>query len=163
MQQFGGEKGVLPMNWRTGMRCAGMTLVELLIVLLILSTLSAIGWRSLLRQRDAVALQEAANAVTRVLNLGRAVAISRRETIRLQARTGEILLLTSDGTAVARLRIGPGTELPVDSVQVRPATIRFNSRGHAGAGSIYLWRRRTTVRLVCNFLGRVRREVLSGP
>jgi prepilin-type N-terminal cleavage/methylation domain-containing protein len=163
MQQFGGEKRVLPVNWRTGMGRAGMTLIELLIVLLILSTLSAIGWKSLRRQRDAVALQEAANAVTRILNLGRAVAISRRETIRLQARTGEILLLSSDGATVARLRIGPGTELPVDSVRARPATIRFNSRGHAGAGSIYLWRRGTTVRLVCNFLGRVRREVLSGP
>jgi prepilin-type N-terminal cleavage/methylation domain-containing protein len=145
------------------MQRSGTTLIELLIVLLVLSTLSAIGWRGLRRYRDAAALQEAANAVTRVLNLGRTVAISRRETVGLRSQASELLLLSSDGSVIARLQIGPGTELPVDSVRVRPATIRFNSRGHAGAGSIYLWRRGTTVRLVCNFLGRVRREVLSGP
>lgn len=142
---------------------AGTTLIELLIVLLIFSTISAIGWRGLRRFRDAAALQEASNAVTRVLNLGRAMAISRRETVGLRSQARELLLLSSDGSVIARLQIGPGTELPVDSVRVRPTTIRFNSRGHAGAGSIYLWRRGTTVRLVCNFLGRVRREVLSGP
>ena len=142
---------------------AGTTLIELLIVLLIFSTISAIGWRGLRRFRDAAALQEASNAVTRVLNLGRAMAISRRETVGLRSQASELLLLSSDGSVIARLQIGPGTELPVDSVRVRPTTIRFNSRGHAGAGSIYLWRRGTTVRLVCNFLGRVRREVLSGP
>ena len=142
---------------------AGTTLIELLIVLLIFSTISAIGWRGLRRFRDAAALQEASNAVTRVLNLGRAMAISRRETVGLRSQARELLLLSSDGSVIARLQIGPGTELPVDSVRVRPTMIRFNSRGHAGAGSIYLWRRGTTVRLVCNFLGRVRREVLSGP
>ncbi len=145
------------------MQRSGMTLIELLIVLLLLSTVSAIGWHSLRRFRDAAALQEAANAVTRILNLGRAAAISRRETIGLRVGGGELLLISGDGAVIARLEIGPGAELPVDSVRVRPATIRFNSRGHAGAGSVYLWRRGVTVRLVCNFLGRVRREVLPGP
>jgi prepilin-type N-terminal cleavage/methylation domain-containing protein len=145
------------------MRRAGMTLIELLIALVILSTLSAIGWRGLRRYRDAAALQEAANAVTRALNFGRNSAMARRETIRLRVGAGELLLLSPDGVPVFRLPIGPGTELPVDSVVVRPATIRFNSRGHAGAGSVYLWRHNVTVRLVCNFLGRVRREVLSKP
>ena len=162
MQRFG-ERQALSTNREARVRRSGMTLIELLIVLLLLSTVSAIGWKGLRSFRDAAALQDAANAVTRLLKLGHAVAIARRETIGLRAGTGELILVAGDGTVIARLEIGPGAELPVDSVRVRPSTIRFNSRGHAGAGSIYLWRRGVTVRLVCNFLGRVRREVLTGP
>lgn len=145
------------------MRRAGMTLIEMLTALVVLSTAAAIGWSGLRRYRSAAALGGAAVAVSRHIALGRTLAVSRRETIRLQAGPHDLVLLAPDGGRLARLEVGKDTELPVDSIRVRPATIRFNARGHAGAGSVYLWLDGRGVRLVCNFLGRVRREFIPAP
>ncbi len=140
------------------MRQAGLTLIELLIALVVVVTLGALGWSGLHRMREVAALDGAARAVTRQLSLGRSLAVARREPIRLRAGAGHLGLFDSRGTRLAGLDIGPGGELPVDSLVLRPATIRFNARGHAGAGSVYLYRGGRGIRLVCNFLGRVRRE-----
>jgi prepilin-type N-terminal cleavage/methylation domain-containing protein len=144
-------------------RQAGLTLVELLIALVLLTTVAALGWSGLRHARDAAALEGAARSVMRQLSLGRNLAVARREPIRLRAGPSYLALYASDGSRLSALEVGPGGELPVDSVDVRPAAIRFNARGHAGAGSIYLWKGRRGVRLVCNFLGRVRREPVSVP
>ena len=144
------------------MRHAGYTLVELLIGLVLLSTILALGWSGLRRARDAAALEGAARSVMRQLTLGRNLAVARRETVRLRAGPTGIGLYAADGSLLSGLDVGPGGELPVDSVDVRPSTIRFNARGHAGAGSIYLWKGSHGIRLVCNFLGRVRREPVPG-
>jgi prepilin-type N-terminal cleavage/methylation domain-containing protein len=143
-------------------RQAGYSLVELLIGLVLLSTILALGWSGLRHARDAAALEGAARSVMRELTLGRNLAVARREPIRLRAGPTDLGLYAADGSRLSVLDIGPGRELPVDSVDVRPSTIRFNARGHAGAGSIYLWKGRRGIRLVCNFLGRVRREPVSG-
>ncbi len=144
------------------MRQAGLTLVELLIALVLTATVSALSWTALRSARDAAALEGAARSVSRQLALGRNLAVARREPIRLRAGPTDLGLYASDGTRISSLEVGPGGELPVDSVEVRPSTIRFNARGHAGAGSIYLWKGRRGIRLICNFLGRVRRESVSG-
>ena len=144
------------------MRQAGYTLVELLIGLVLLGTILALGWSGLRRARDAAALEGAARSVMRQLTLGRNLAIARREPIRLRAGPTDLGLFAVDGSRLSSLDIGPGAELPVDSVEVRPSTIRFNARGHAGAGSIYLWKGHRGIRLICNFLGRVRRVSVSG-
>ncbi|MFO7587607.1 MAG: prepilin-type N-terminal cleavage/methylation domain-containing protein [Gemmatimonadota bacterium] len=140
------------------MRASGFTLVELLIATVIAATLVSIGVGSLSGARERAALNGAADAVTRQLALGRAVAVARRETVRLTRRDRELALLDSRGAVLSVLALGRGDDLPLDSVVVRPSSIRFNARGHAGAGSIYLWRGGRGVRLVTNFLGRVRRE-----
>lgn len=144
------------------MRNAGYTLVELLIALVVIGTLSSLGWTALRSFRDAAALEGAARSVSRQLAAGRNLAVSRRETIRLRAGPADIGIYASDGTRISSLAVGPAGELPVDSVEIRPSTIRFNARGHAGAGSIYLWKGRSGIRLICNFLGRIRREPVSG-
>jgi prepilin-type N-terminal cleavage/methylation domain-containing protein len=144
------------------MRRAGFTVVELLIVVVLLGLLFSMSWTALRSSRESAALEGAARAVTRELILGRNLAVARRETIRLRAGSSELGLFAVDGTRISSLAIGPGGDLPVDSVDVRPSTIRFNARGHAGAGSIYLWKGRRGIRLICNFLGRVRRESISG-
>lgn len=141
----------------------GTTLIELLIALVIILTLSALGWNGMRRYRAAAALQGAARAVSRQLALGRSLAVSRRESVRFRQGADELLLLAADGSPLARLGVGRETDLRVDSVRVRPGTIRFNPRGHAGAGSVYLWRDGRGIRLVCNFLGRVRQELLPAP
>ena len=141
----------------------GTTLIELLIALVVILTLSALGWNGMRRYRSAAALHGAARAVSGQLALGRTLAVSRREAVRFRQDAGELLLLAADGTPLARLGVGRDTDLRIDSVRVRPGTIRFNARGHAGAGSVYLWRDDRGLRLVCNFLGRVRREFLPAP
>ncbi len=143
-------------------RASGHTLLELLLVLVILGALAALGWGALQRARDVAALEGAARAVARELALAKNLAVSRRETIRLRGDVGGIGIFASDGTRLANLDIGRGGELPVDSVDIRPRILSFNARGHSGAGSIYLWRGTRGIRLVCNFLGRVRRESVSG-
>lgn len=141
----------------------GTTLIELLIALVVILTVAALGWSGIRRHRAAAALQGAARAVSRQLALGRTLAVSRRESVRFRQGPDELLLLAADGSPLARLGVGRETDLRVDSVRIRPGTIRFNPRGHAGAGSVYLWRDGRGIRLVCNFLGRVRQEVLPAP
>jgi prepilin-type N-terminal cleavage/methylation domain-containing protein len=144
------------------MRQSGLTLVELLIALVITATVSALSWTALRNVREAAALEGAARSVTRQLTLGRNLAVARREPIRIRAGPSDLGLFGADGTRLSSLAIGPDGDLPVDSVDVRPSTIRINARGHAGAGSIYLWKGQRGIRLVSNFLGRVRREAISG-
>jgi type II secretory pathway pseudopilin PulG len=140
-----------------------MSLIELLIALVVLATISALGWSGVRRYRSAAVLEGTARAVTSQLVLARSLAVSRRETIRLLVDDGFVQLLASDGTSLSSLATGRGTDLPVDSLRIRPRTIRFNARGHAGAGSVYMWLDGRGVRLVCNFLGRVRREAIPAP
>ena len=143
------------------MRQAGYSLVELLIGLVLLSTIFALGWSGLRHARDAAALEGAVRAVSRQLTLGRNIAVARRETVHLRAGPNDLGLYSADGSRLSALHVGPGGDLQVDSVKVRPSTIRFNARGHAGAGSIFVWKGRRGIRLICNFLGRVRRERVS--
>jgi hypothetical protein len=70
-------------------------------------------------------------------------------------------LLDPRDTVLARIRIAGDGLLALDSVRLRPSTLRFNPRGQAAPGSLYLYRGRRGVRLVSNFLGRVRREELA--
>ncbi|MDT8435446.1 MAG: prepilin-type N-terminal cleavage/methylation domain-containing protein [Gemmatimonadota bacterium] len=139
---------------------AGFTLVEMLIALVVAGTLVAIAVPPLVRLRSAATLNGAADAVARQLALGRNLAIARREPVRLRAGPAGTELHDPEGNVLVALRLGRGEELPIDSLRVRPAAIRFNERGQAGAGSVYLWKDDRGVRLVCNFLGRVRRESL---
>jgi hypothetical protein len=71
-------------------------------------------------------------------------------------------LIDPSGRRLARVPVGPGSDLQMDSIRVRPPTLRFNSRGQAAPGSIYLYLGVRTVRIVSNFLGRLRVES-SGP
>ncbi len=135
-----------------------MTLVELLIALVVVGTLSAVGLTALRGAREMAALDGAADAVTRQLLLGRNLAVTRREPVRFLVAGDEARLLGADGATLAVLTLGRSGELPLDSIRTRPSAIRFNARGHAGAGSVYLWKGRHGIRIVCNFLGRLRRE-----
>jgi prepilin-type N-terminal cleavage/methylation domain-containing protein len=141
----------------------GFTLVELLIGLVILGFIMALGWSGLRSFRESASLEGAARGATRLLILGRGLAVARREPVHLRAVPHGLALTAPDGAQLAGLSVGPGAEFDVDSVRIRPSALRFNTRGQAAAGSVYLWKGDTGIRLVCNFLGRVRREVLSKP
>lgn len=137
-----------------------MTLVELLIALVLTGTLASIGLFGIAGIRERAALNGASDAVARQLALTRALAVARRETVRLTRRGAGLAILDAEDRIVTTIGVGRTGDLAVDSVRVRPASIRFNARGQAGPGSVYLWRGDRGVRLIVNFLGRVRRETL---
>lgn len=143
------------------MQKSGFTIVELLIGLVMMGAMLALGWSGLRSFRESAALEAAARGVTRMLTLGRTLAIARRDPVYLRVVPDGLALFSSEGTRLAAVDIGPGADLAVDSVRVRPAALRFNARGQAAAGSVYFWRGDRGIRLVSNFLGRVRREWIS--
>lgn len=140
------------------MQPRGFTLIELLIALTVLGTLLALGWTGLRTFREASALRAAARQVVAELSLARRLAVNRRETIRFAVGDEDLALTAADGVVLVRLALAGPDALPVDSLRVRPATLRFNARGQAAPGSVYLYRGRRSIRIVCNFLGRLRVE-----
>jgi len=138
------------------MHTRGFTLPELLIALTLVSTLLATGWSGFRQLREASALRAAARQVASQLTLARRLAVDRRETIRFRAGAGEAALSAPDGRILVRIALRGADRLPVDSIRVRPSTLRFNPRGQAAPGSVYLYRGRRSIRIVCNFLGRLR-------
>jgi hypothetical protein len=132
----------------------------MLIVLTMLAMLTALGWSGLRSFREASALRAAARQVVAELSLARRLAVNRRETVRFAAASDDLALTAEDGAVLVRLALAGPDALPVDSLRVRPATLRFNARGQAAPGSVYLYRGRRSIRIVCNFLGRLRIEAV---
>ncbi len=138
---------------------AGVTLPELLIALTILGTLAAFGASGLRSLRDATSMRAATWAVRNHLALARSLAVARREKIRVRrGPAGDLVIVTASGERVTTAAVGPASEILVDSLRVRPSTLRFNARGQAAPGSVYLYRGDRVVRIVSNFLGRLRVE-----
>lgn len=142
------------------MRRNGVTLLEVLIALVVTASLVSIGLASMVGIRERAALDGAADTVARQIDLTRSLAVARRETVRLTRRDPGLAVVDAGDRVVASLEVGRLGELAVDSVRIRPGSIRFNPRGQAGPGSVYIWRGDRGVRLIVNFLGRVRRERL---
>jgi prepilin-type N-terminal cleavage/methylation domain-containing protein len=141
---------------------AGVTLPELLITLTVIGTLTTLGASGFRNLRDATSMRAATWSVRNHLVLARSLAIARREKIRIR-QSGDLVLLTLSGERVAAASVGPSSDVPVDSLRVRPSTLRFNSRGQAAPGSVYLYRGDRVVRVVSNFLGRLRIESYRAP
>ncbi len=129
----------------------GFTIVELLIAIFIVGTIATFGF-------SGFSLRSATWEVRQQLSFARRAAISRRETIRFRQIGDRLVLQSPDGRDLMSIALSGVDHLPVDSVQIRPATFRFNARGQAAPGSVYLYRGKRSVRIVCNFLGRLRVE-----
>lgn len=142
----------------------GFTLPELLLALALLGGAWALGlavWRA---HADGDALRGASRAVRGALDAGRLTAVARREVLRLRLSEGGRLVLYDGGDRELRgWDVGPRGPFRTDSIRLRPRTLRFNSRGQAAPGSVYLYRGRGGVRLVVNFVGRVREERFTLP
>ncbi len=122
----------------------------------ILGSLTASGLR---RFRESSSLHAAARAARSQLALARSLAVGRRETVRMRANAaGDLILLDPADSVLAVSSVGRSGDVALDSIRLRPATLRFNARGQAAPGSVYLYRRDRGVRLVSNFLGRIRQE-----
>ncbi len=141
-------------------RCTyGVTLPEILIALTLVSTLLALGVSGFRTLRDATAIHAASRSVRSHLALARSLAIARREKVSVRTdASGSLTLYAESGERVTTAAVGPGADVPADSIRVRPRSIRFNARGQAAPGSVYIYRGRRFVRVVSNFLGRLRVE-----
>lgn len=95
------------------------------------------------------------------LSRARMLAVARRQTLRVRiSASGSLVLLDPDGERLDEVALQGDGLWTLDSLRLRPATLRFNSRGQAAPGSLYLYRGRRSVRLVSNFVGRIRQESL---
>ncbi|HKK08836.1 MAG TPA: GspH/FimT family pseudopilin [Gemmatimonadota bacterium] len=137
------------------MRPSGFTLLEVLIALTLCALVSALSMSGYRRWRDATALAAASRAARGQLALARSRAVARRERLRVRVVAGALVTLDDAGAVVDRT-ILVGADLRTDSVRLRPATLSFNPRGQAAPGSLYLFRGARGVRIVCNFVGRIR-------
>lgn len=142
---------------------AGMTLLELLVALVLVGVVLGVGAEGLRRYRDAVSLDRAAAAVRGRLAQARMLGVARRGVVELRVTTGgELELRDPDGEVVGVTPLVGGT-FDLDSARLRPSVLRFNARGQAAPGSLYLYRKDRGVRVVSNFLGRVRMERFAVP
>lgn len=142
----------------------GFTLANLLIVLVVAGILLGTALPAIESALTSYSLNRSADLARAHLNRARLLAVARRESVKVRlSPEGELLLRDSRDSLLAVTRIQGDGLLRLDSVRIRPASFRFNPRGQAGAGSLYLYRGRKGVRLVSNFLGRLRRETLSLP
>jgi hypothetical protein len=108
---------------------------------------------------DRWSLSRAARLTTTQMIEARLLAVGRRDRIRVRV-VGSGTLETVDGAGAIidrRVLAGPSPGL-VDSVRIRPNAIRYNPRGHGAAGSIYLYRNGLGIRVISNFVGRIRRH-----
>ena len=136
----------------------GYTAVELLIVVVLAGTAvagTAAGWRHWTR---VAPLERAAVVARGELHRARSIAVGRRIVARVSVSSRGELVLSDD--AGRRLRWTPFRSPPfrLDSLRLRPATLRMNARGHGSAGSLYLYRGGRGIRIVVNFIGRTRVE-----
>lgn len=140
---------------RTG---SAFTLVELLVALTVLGLILSLSVSGLDRYRRAVVLDRAAAAARGAMARARMLAIARREVVRLDLRPGgRLYLRTRQGRELARVDLVEEAAA-LDSARLRPWWMRFNPRGQAAPGSLYLYAGGRGVRVVSNFLGRTRVE-----
>lgn len=143
-------------------RAGGVTLLELMIAIALFGVVLAAGAEGLRRYNAAIALERAGDAARGRLGHARMLGVTRRAvvTVRLDGKR-TLTLREPDGTvAGVTPLVGP---FDLDSARLRPAVLRFNARGQASPGSLYLYRGRRGLRLVSNFLGRVRVERFAVP
>lgn len=142
-----------PLRWAR----PGFTLSELLIVLVLVAFLVSWSAFGLARYREATALDGAVGAVRAHLLRARGLALARREVVRLRIRTGRLTIYSSldEPLHTRPLLRGP---LALDSARLAPRTLRYNGRGQASPGSVYLYRGSKGARIVSNFVGRIRVE-----
>jgi len=136
----------------------GVTLIELSIAVAILGILLvlAVPATSVL---DEWSLARAARLAEGTLTSARLTAIAHRRKLLVRARPGGVLeTVDPAGAVLARLDLAASGVRAIDSVRLRPAAVRYNPRGHGSAGSIYLYRGRRGIRVVSNFVGRIRRH-----
>jgi hypothetical protein len=130
-----------------------ISIVVGLIGILAVTVLPALG------ALDRWSLSRGATLAERHLTGVRLRAVASRERLRVRViPPGTLVTLDEADLVVDRLELSGPRNRFVDSVRIRPRTIGYNSRGHGSAGSLYLYRGDRGIRVVSNFVGRIRRH-----
>ena len=147
-----------PIQGRITRGSRGLTLLELITVLSTLAVLAALT----LPAFDVLArlsLRRSADLAAGHLTRARLEALARRERVEVRlAPKARLMLVDASGRPLSAIDLGGEGLLALDSVRIRPRSIRYNARGQGSPGSLYLYRGRRGVRVVSNFVGRVRRQ-----
>lgn len=132
----------------------GFTLIEILAALAAVGILvtAAVAWRSI----DRFGLTRAARLAESHLVRARLHALTSHEPTEVTLSGTWLELKERSGAVLSRIDLAGAGFGRLDSVRIRPAILRFNARGHGSPGSLYLYRGRRGVRVVSNFVGRVR-------
>ena len=137
----------------------GFSLVEVLVAISLVGIAAALVLpRS---SFDRLALSRAARVAESQLVLARLKAQSAHVPTEVTLSGTELSVAWRGGAAISRVELGRHGVGRLDSARLRPATLRFNSRGHGSAGSLYLYSGGRGVRLVSSFVGRIRAEALE--
>lgn len=139
----------------------GFTLAELLVVLALVGVLCLVSAGALWEFRRQAGLEAAVRSGRAALVRARMEAVFRGATVRVRRerrQPPQLVLRDEDDRPLARFVLGPRSGAGVDSAVLRRSTLSFNDRGQAAPGSLYLYQGDRGVRLVVNFIGRVRRE-----
>ena len=153
MQQ-GGSRG--SHGSRTGSRTGrnGFSLVEVAVALAVTGlAATVIISRGPL---DGFSLTRAARVAESQLALARLHAVATHAPTAVTLAGTRLEVSRRGGSLLSRVDLGRHALGRIDSVRLQPSTLRFNARGHGSPGSIYLYRGERGIRLVSNFLGRVR-------
>lgn len=141
----------------------GFTLAELLVVLALVGVVCTVSAGALLEFRRQAGLEAAVRSGRAALVRARMEAVFRGTTVRVRRERRsppELVLRDGEERPIARFALGPRSGAGLDSAVLRRSTLSFNDRGQAAPGSLYLYQGERGVRLVVNFIGRVRREAL---
>lgn len=107
---------------------------------------------------DRFSLTRAARVAESQLALARLHAVATHAPTTVTLTGTRLEVSGSGGSLLSRVDLGGRALGRLDSVRLRPSTLRFNARGHGSPGNVYLYRGERGIRLVSNFVGRVRAE-----
>ena len=143
-----------PPGSRTGR--SGFSLVEVAVALAVagLAATFIISREPL----DRFGLTRAARMAESQLTLARLHAVATHAPTAVTLAGTRLEVSERGGSLLSRVELGGRALGRLDSVRLRPSTLRFNARGHGSSGSVYLYRGGRGIRLVSNFLGRFRAE-----
>ncbi len=110
---------------------------------------------------DRFSLTRAARVVESQLALARLHAVANHAPTAVTLAGTRLEVSRRGGPLLSRVDLGGHAFGRLDSVRLRPATLRYNARGHGSPGSVYLYRGKRGIRLVSNFVGRVRAEAFQ--
>ncbi|MCG8466946.1 MAG: GspH/FimT family pseudopilin [Gemmatimonadetes bacterium] len=131
----------------------GFGSIELLIAIALIGLLLAttVSWEPI----DRWSLARATRLAETELRRARSVALSEHRRIDVRADDGWLELSAPGSGPIGRIQLaGPGGL--ADSIRLRPRVLRFNGRGQGSAGSLFIYRGSRGMRVISNFLGRVR-------
>lgn len=138
----------------------GFSLTELVAALAVTAAVAAAALPAL-GTLDRWSLARAASLAERHLMSARLGALSARRPLRVRLVGTSLETVDTAGRVTGKVALDGEGFRSLDSARLRPGTLRYNARGHGSAGSLYLYRGRRGVRVVSNFVGRIRSYAFS--